>query len=429
MLVALGLVILGSALGGYLLFHSWSRTTPSASRVGDTATAMIRPAAKKPDEWVTESELLQSWKSTASKAPVFFDTSIVETGRRQSAHWMMEASESEQASEVVASGERDLWFMRMTQTGKRLTFTGEWAEYQDETGGRFRSGTLAGVGEWTVPDSSLVASLQFHSNQDNSVWKYSVSATATAPGYTDVQFLHRVEEMPLIQPLLYMELMPRRLEWASHIESLLPCMPESRVEVPLLTAGEAEIQVDGQLAEPMWSRKYYGEHGRIGEIKGRPAKRGARLLLRATPTAVLLGVRVPEIPYGQRFSLSLALCPGFSIPISQSPTFKLDLSPDGSVDGSLYRGQQEAPWKCDWQTGTATADSYWNVEILIPIKGLGISPWPDTGRTWRLNVVVTSPGEGQIDKTVAQWGYPDIGAVEHGMVVHFATIAKGGQDS
>jgi len=422
----------GSALGAYFMYHGGNtelRKNPTTDE--PSRKEPVRPVAG----FVTEAQLLQTTKSSASEQPQFYDTSILETGSRQTAHWMMQQPDAASTCAIVAAGDRDLWHMLMTQTDRRLKFAGAWAEYQDDTGARFRSGQIEGMGEWLTVGRSLVASLQFHCDQDNSSWKYSVSATATDTAFTDVQFLHRMEAAPLTQPLLYLELMPRHLEWASYVEGLLPCIPESRVVVPIMSESEASIEVDGRLTEPVWTTKYYGENGRIGEIKGRPQGRGAGLpqgrgailRLRATPASLLMALRVPEIPHGQHFSFTLSLTPTYAIPMSQSPTFRLSISPDGDHESSLYRGTKETPWQCDWQIATLSDKNYWNLEMVVPVKGLGISHWPDPDKAWRLNAELRSPEEGGSEWAVAQWGYPDAAATAHGMIVHFANVQNGGQ--
>lgn len=394
----LGLAMAGLALGAYL----WSRLPVETANPEKTAGVVAKTAM------------------VPITAPLFFDVSILETGERQEACWMMTAARNGEPSVIVASGKRSLWLLRTTQAGSRLSFNGDWAEYQDDGGGHFHSGTIKGLGEWTVPNRSLMASLQFHTDQDNSSRTYSISAAMTESEYTQSSFLARIENEPLIQPLLYLELMPRHLPWASYIEGLLPSLPESRIDAPILGASGVEVTVDGDLSEAVWRKKYYSERGRIGEIRRPPNERGSVVLVRATPTAVLLGVRVLEIPPGQRLSMTLDLCPAWSIPVSRSARFQVDLASDGAYEASSFRGDAEAPWQCDWRIQAGSKTGYWSVEIEIPVEGLGISQWPDPEKAWRMNIAVFSLKEdGQLDKTVALWGSPNIAAVEHGVLVHF----------
>jgi predicted Ser/Thr protein kinase len=356
----------------------------------------------------------------------FFDTSSPETGERVVAHWMMTPQNSWEQADILAADDAGWCSMTLRNQGGRLVIEGEWAAYGDKAGGRLAFGNVRGHAEWLEAGETLAAALEFRNVRDNSVDRRSLTARRTEENYTDTRFYLRIEDSELLQPLLYRELMPRRMAWAMLIEQELPAVPGMRCTVPLLASGEAQLSLDGKQDEPIWQRRYFDARGRSGRIEGQAAKARPHLLLRATPDALLLSAQVPAALHPD-LCLDIALSCGELQPQLPDTVYTACFSPTGLSDASRREHHRETPWECDWQAAIAAGKAELTFEVRVPLAGLKRDLFRVGMNPWRLNLQVNRGHGTSSAESLCYWGYPELAAARHGMLLHFAKPENPGQ--
>jgi len=194
---------------------------------------------------------------------------------------------------------------------------GHWAEYTDESARVFRYGTLSGVGLWHAGNTGLIFSLDFKSGQDGSRQQRSFLLTSSAEPMADTEFLRRIQAADVIQPLIYNELVPRRLGFAEFFESQFLDSTVPRAAVPFVNGGAETLQVDGRLAEPEWRVVYPEGVGVLESIAdGSPGTR-RKMLLRYDGVGLYMGLQVDSSLDRPRVTLSMTH--RFDIPLVDSP--------------------------------------------------------------------------------------------------------------
>ena len=324
----------------------------------------------------------------------------------------------EDSIRAYAAFDGTIWGLRLVPDSNTLRVDGEWAGYEGDTGGGLAMGAIHGQARWLVPDASLLMSLEFTDDRANSKRHETVSLTKTSPSQTDTQFLLQFEAMPLQQPLLYNELVPRRAEWAMELDSLLPALAGARTRVPRLNADSGSIEVDGILDEDLWTQRFVDESGTIGILNGMPGRVEARMLVRADDTGLYVGIRVP-VEQPARHGIDLAICKRFSLPESMTRWWRMSYDADtGMVADTLVAGRVR-PWSCTWQLAAKETDDTWEVELYIPYGNLGDGEAPMAGERWRFNCVVRNDDNPASPTPRVVWGYPELANVRHGVILDF----------
>lgn len=365
-----------------------------------------------------EAELLSLRKALDGSTDLFFDTRTLETGEREAMHWWMNLPSTGNGGTISAVTERALYRLDMQVSSKeQIHLSGNWAGYLDDAGTVFRQGTVEGKGIWNSPEQQLTASLRFTNAADNVDQTSTITATRCASPVTDTSFIHHWEQEPMVQPLLFHELLPRRAVWAAQMASLLPSMVDSVVRVPRIAIASPDLSVDGVLDEPYWKSMFFDVSGRIGELPAQPASSGALMKARYTEDAVLIALSVPKGSMGS-LEVSFALQPALSVPVQDSPIYRVRYRPGAKIEEQLVQSGRELAWSCDWRAAHLDTGDAWHVEIAIPYLNLGTLGAPAIGRPWRLNCEISDSAVAE-GAPLCRWGFPAFKETVHGLMLFF----------
>lgn len=306
------LALAGAALGFWALLGALDR---SGAADAPPAAALVSQEEALQTALLSPEELLSRPRFSNGPEYLFFDTLSIggEPGTRHELHWMMEAPNEDGESAIVAAAGRSLWSMRMQRASSgELIFTGNWSEYLDAAGTVFRRGTIEGHGRWTVEPETLVASLTLADPSYRTQREMTLVASRHDADATDSRFLHGFEQSPHLQPMLFRDLLPRRLEWAGRLETLLPAVAGARFVVPHMEDSAGQVAIDGVL-ESFAADEPPGSSGDTGVFPGAPTDRGARLWVRSLPDGLYLAFAFPA-GGGRPAALRLAWLPELDIP-------------------------------------------------------------------------------------------------------------------
>ncbi len=319
---------------------------------------------------------------------------------------------------AYAAFEGSIWGLSIRDEQDRLRVEGGWAEYRSPSGSTLHIGAIGGSAQWLEPGQSLLMSLQFTDDQTNSTWTETVSLNRSVPMITGTEFLLRLEALPLQQPLLYNQLIPRGLGWAHSLDALLPAIQGARTQVPRLPGEVPEIVVDGALDEPVWSHRFLDESGTIGVLNGLPGRLGARMSVHATDKQLRIGMVIPRED-ADRDQLALALCKAFSTPKSETTWWRIVYDPETGLTADQLVGNRVQPWSCDWNVAAQSAESMLTLEIAIPFSNLGDGQPPRSPHQWRINASVRHLANPANPAPVVVWGYPELENLQHGAILQF----------
>lgn len=372
-------------------------------------------------------ELLRLPRRSDEGPYLFFEVSSLDSESGGRSQWMMQSPEKAAKPWVLARTGRGLWYLHAeTRSDGRLSFTGNWAEYAGPSATRIRYGAVTGLGEWVDELDSLVASLTFQNMTDNTLVRENLLARRVKTDYTDSRFIHDLEQADYAMPLLFNELLPRRLDWARTIDALLPTVPGERVDVPRIAEDIGSIVVDASLTERLWSTDYRNGQGQAGQIRGACRQDKCLMLLRQGDSCLALGIRAlcalpPEA------GLRLVLLGASGAPTRAAPRLEVAFEPNGHVRVFRAVGGRKIPWEGAEPT-LACADhgTEWVAECVIPFDALpGTAPIA-AETTWRLNCALLDLASPEAPATLTWWGFPEVEQVEHGMLVRFAPAESAG---
>lgn len=240
---------------------------------------------------------------------------------------------------------------------------------------------------------------------------------------TDAFFLWKSERVNELQPLIYNELLPRGLHWASVLEHRFPAFHAGRTKVPFVWGPEAECIIDGNLKESHW---FYEEEasGIRGVLESRPGYRPGWLKLVYSDEGLYLGLRSHRILDVDRSGVTIAILREFSIPVWKSDRWLVTLEGEKDLQTFYYRQSVVVPWECTWELATSMAGDGWQMEAFIPFESFGDDARPEPGDRWRMNVTVFETQDVPNQDHVLEWGYPVPNQVEHGAVLTFGDRPK-----
>ncbi len=362
-----------------------------------TATRPSGPARPKPT----------ATSSILDNTVVFLRPEPVEGPATEEATWMFSQATKGGPASIVVLADMGLWKLALKPGAEkgRYTVRGEWGEYLRPAIGSIRYGTFHGAALLDPSDNKFSFTLTKLNTRDNARTSLHLQAKPIDIPMDQSQFVLALESNQSVQCLLYNELLPRKLPWARDIEALMPSFPAGRLTVfPLETA----IVVDGALDEFAWRRPRENT-----EIDDGTAVPGIRALW--SPEAVYLGLDTDHVTLGTR--LEIVLEPGLESANIQSGRFVVGIDRDGEITGNYQAGAGELPWNCDWEAATAVWDDGWQVEIRIPLANFSPTLKPEAGRRWRINASLQDTENG---RPVTYWGYDELGAVEHGVIMTFS---------
>lgn len=415
-------ILITLILVAWLVPHVDYASTDSAS--GTSATMLTKPVA-------ADTQTAKFWKTMPDPATLPTLARTENDSARVFNLWRQDADKTYPGAFLMipdsgeanvlhgyAAFEGTIWGLRLSPWGDSLNIEGGWASYEGPAGSVLHIGAIHGTARWLVPVESLLLSMDFTDEQTNATWRESVLATESVPPRTDTRFLLDFEAMPMQQPLLYNELLPRPLDWALALESQLPAIVGARTKIPRVAASDAAVTIDGVPDEPIWNRRFSDPNGTIGVLRGLPGISKARMVLRATETALVACIFIPHdaAPSDQ---ITLALCKGFSMPKSGTRWWRAMYDQNNGLVADCLIGGRVQPWSCTWKLASGANAGMWCVEIEIPFDSLGENHPPKTGDDWHLNCLAKHIENPAHPVPVALWGYPDPKQLEHGAILEF----------
>lgn len=337
--------------------------------------------------------------------------------RSREEHWMVTETGASNSHRLLGYSNRFLMYATFADNGSAITLKGDWAEYGQEHGGMVRYGSVEGNGTWTTKDSALTISLRSYDNRDHTEEPLTVVAKLDTTIGTDTQFLCELERTPLVQALLYTDLLPRSFEWANAAESILPCMFGSRCVVPIVESPELPT-IDGMLDEAFWiTPRYSLSAGRIGMLAGRPHSTRAELKAVVTSTHMIVALNTPD-PVSGRWGVNVALMPIQPSRLLDAAWIAADKYSGEPASFRLYESGLETAWRHEGWT-LETANDRMSCELAIPLSSLQPSWLPSRTSAWRINAVFVAKNPDGDEVEVAAWGFPDRTHVENGALLRF----------
>lgn len=349
--------------------------------------------------------------STPISAPLVFlrpqQVGDTETG---DAIWML--SSDGDSGRIVSLSELALTYLTLSREGgrDRFTVTGGWAEYLSPASGSFRYGAIAGEALLDQEGNSISLKLEKTNTRDQATTSTFIVAKPLTTAYDEASFIQRLESSPALQNLIYNELMPRNLSWATEVELLMPGFAQGRLTVP---RADTAIAVNGRLEEPVWIQEFSN-----GASDGAEAASGeAPLRARWSDNALILGFVSQTSAPGAR--LRIALESGIKDPSGLSQQFQVVINEDGIVESRARAGEREVPWRCDWEVASSAEGGPWQTELRIPLADFRPLAKPQANQRWRLNAVLEG---GESDHALARWGFEKLDDVKHGLMLVFQEV-------
>ncbi len=292
---------------------------------------------------------------------------------------------------------------------------GNWAAYREPTGRSLQIGSLSGTLQLTAEGTQMVVSLEWNDDRSRLHWGSVQTLTRSTDDEPTGEYWLRMEDMELVQPLIYTELIPRSLSWASEIESNFGSSKKQRAIVPILRDAVLP-SLDGELVEEIWQLHYYDDNGRIGGLPFWNAPDDSQCILRFLENSLCIGIQTPS-PTSSDFRLNLSIAPSLVGAMSEMPTYHQIWSDSNRTETRMSLGNREAPWNSEWKLVSVLENGQWQCEIVIPF----IEIVPDVSelddRVFRVNLALEFMDERGAPTWVANIGSKDVGAVEHGAVI------------
>lgn len=271
-----------------------------------------------------------------------------------------------------------IWALEIsTQNPETLHVEGHWAGYNDRTASVFQHGDVAGTGRWIVPNEEVSIALEFKNLLDGSRNNRAFICRRAKGGESDVDFLAGFASSDFARPLLYNEVMPRRLQWSKEVETDFLRRLFPRVVALRLSEGTSPITLDGTLDEAIWKSSILVPASERGPIAA-----GNRLLCLYDARGLYVGVRMAASPGDPELVLSVTS--QFEIPASQSARWAVIFGHEGIRGSRSEASGRPVPWQSEWETGLVEAGGFLECEVFIPFSNLGAGLVPKAGDRWHV---------------------------------------------
>ncbi|MCC6142732.1 MAG: serine/threonine protein kinase [Candidatus Hydrogenedentes bacterium] len=304
--------------------------------------------------------------------------------------------------------------LRATEAGP-IEATGWWGEYVDSAGRGPRFGWAKGTAvEPAGSGGALWLDLQLASETDIETWQEKYFAVPEPAGrLTDTAFIHALEASPVLMPLLFNEILPRDLDKEINLAGLLPALHGAYTAVVPVSSETVPV-VDGAVGE--WPPLDAG-------LKGRPDRNQPRLAAAASDAGLYLAWQ-SENAAASEMRLELALLPLYRVPAPESP-YLIFRHATAQQDLVWMDGGEALPVVGSVQFAERKAGTQWSAELFIPYDTIPDLPPIERETVMRLNAALFSPDS---PAPLAVWGWPDLGAVQHGALLFF-NPARAGSES
>ena len=364
------------------------------------------------------SSLLTLRRSVDEVPPRPFSYRITQTQANFTPGCLLFTNPGSQDFESVWLGARSIWYVRAQQVdNQQLSFTGEWAEYQDEGARLLRRGQIRGTGYWISSNTAFSAALDFECNDDGARWSWSVNASECAPTETDTKFVYHLEENAYIQSLVFHELIPRRVPWLDRVESCFPTILGSTCLIPAIAPGTNPIVIDGQALESAWTDRIYTDAGLIGTLSGYPSNQPISLRTRYDEKGVYFCITAPSAY--RATSIRFELMEQIAFPVGNSPRRVATFHPAKEPELHYYVRNTESPWgDSGWQIAENRDKDGFCAEIFVPIHSeLRATVLEER---WRVSVIAAKESRSEPTHTLGFIGFPVPDKPYHGALLRFA---------
>jgi serine/threonine protein kinase len=393
--------LIGSAM---MLRDPKTQSTPAQQASLASESGFVLPTGATPIAGVQSLEAVHVWRAEQVGAP---------EGR---AWTLYTDSSSDGISEMYGFTDRSLIHVTVNQSDTRFTVEGHWAEYPNAAHTGFQSGTITGSGVQHGNAQGFTLTTLFHSDRDRSRTEetYYVSPNTD---FTDKQsFVYAIESSEWLMPLMEYEIRSRRLSLGVEMKKLFPAMHDQRVNAPR-TLNNPEFSVDGVLDEELWTKRYFGTGGRLGELQPSNVETATPMLVRHDGNTLYLGL-VLSVDEGESANAHLTLRQTVEKPLGNSPQTELSVDKDGQVEVRHCVGGIESPIANTWEVASSLSDGVWSIEIRVPlVKEVIRNDGTGMLDTIRLSCETTIGGEDG-----PYWGAGKDESVAHGALIFLESI-------
>ncbi len=353
-----------------------------------------------------QSQTPATAQTTIDDSLLFLRPESVEKPGQEQSLWMVTKTSPDGTRRVIALNDSGLWRMDLqpADDSGRFTVSGHWGEYLAPAHGSVRYGTFDGAALLDKRSNSLSLSVVQTNARDHSTRPFHLLALPVETTSDSPAFIRDMESNRIVRSLLYNELIPRNLAWATDIEGLMPGFEGGRIHAP---QADTALYMDGVLSEALWVQAP-SEEMKDDETPG------PRVLARWSPEAVVLGFRADAVAGDAHLDIVLQVGP--EVALVEVGWFEVSIGRDGRVGGTYRAGETEVPWECDWEGAMQFNDGQWEAEVRIPLDGMDALTTPEAGRHWRINARLLNP---TTEKVLAQWGDDEIEKVKHGSMLIF----------
>jgi hypothetical protein len=102
-----------------------------------------------------------------------------------------------------------------------------------------------------------------------------------------------------------------------------------------------------------------------------------------------------------------------------TPVYEVVFSARGIDSERHLVSGRELPWQCNWQASCRQDEQGWTGEIFVPAAEWQNAVRAAPGQYWRANVALEENSPTGASRILALWGYPDLTATHHGMLLRF----------
>lgn len=346
-------------------------------------------------------------KSPAAEWRVY--TAVLTSGDVTQSGSALRYNNASGADSIVLLFPEWLCVLKTSRDQGRLAVDGSWGQLAGPAGSVLRLGRLEGLLQIVDEERLIAGTLQLADERLNDHWQAHLQLSAADRPITDTEVLLTFERERSLPALLYNELIPRRLDWATEWEKRLPALAGARIDA--VDVGAAELEIDGRLREPFWLMRSLAT-GESRAIPGIPRNQRANLLVRRSGTRLLLGITIPDWT-SDHARLELAAQTTFAVPTDSSPRWLMlhDSSTDTHVIQNLLSGTVGAP--DDFECAVDRSQTALTAEIAFDLNVL--APEEPVNRV-RLNLQIKASDDDSAVPDVI-WGWPDLTATEHGALI------------
>ncbi len=425
--------LIGAALLGSVSAAIWFAGEARTNRESNAAVPKPSPPVVTQEELgqtklLTKDDVLSHPKTIATKSARIFDARYYKVGDNKdsgssgvdhSERWLVSPLGNGMSFQIVGISERFLLVGELLASdASNVTLKGNWAAYSLPFGAGYQEGTIDGNGAWIVPEKAFNLQLRLENIRDHSVQVFSVAAACDEKLGLDSRFAYELESTPLLQPLIFTELMYRHAAWSDPVYDLLPSVYATICTAPML-GGVPPPQIDGDLTENVWTQQFFNKRGRIGDLPGRPMLAGAELKVRVMSEELFMALRVPK-QEPKRWGVRLVLMPILAGPLPAQASMRIVRYKGQPIEYHHYQGGIERDWEhFDWKLELHGSQESVSCEISIPLNSLEARARPAEEVAWRLNAWLVE-GENPLEETpIAVWGFPDLISVDHGALLRF----------